>query len=595
MKTLGTIGIAAFALSIGTAQAATISAVVTNGIIDESITWEGSPTMPTSPDTNVWSSTGEGYNLFYGPTNGSDNVSTFYGGTFVLEAGSTLSPGAVGNKVNFQNFTFNGGRLQNSRNTDIAVGFSGSNVVVATNSVIRSTANNRHISISNAVWSGSADLYFETVDAGSDGLAKLNLHPNNNLDNYSGTIHVSGVPTVKAALNVTAPTVGSFGLDVGNGGLFTIGATSNFFSTLVLGGEAIAEGTYSFGVFTSYQRQFLGAGNGIVYVGSTTNPLPASIFNWAVVDGPVNAGATWNSGAAPVVDDTATWSSGGFALTFSNATFNGHTFELVAGSTLAPAVAGNDPFFRNFTFDGGTLLNNKNTLVDVGFGGSNVVVTANGGKFSSNGNGRAIRLLNGILSGDGDLSASYTANTGTANFRFNSDFSMTNYTGTILVTTGNTNAHGRLSIQTVTDGSFGISLANDGSQLLFEGYTNTYASVAFGTNSLAPGSYTSAALIGLGYATYLSGTPGLITVVDNTPPTPEPDPAVLFIASGAGMVTLSTTNLSDHAGVTNYLQYKNDLVFDTAWSNLSAVTGVTATNWVVTPAAKTYYRIESTY
>lgn len=74
-----------------------------------------------------------------------------------------------------------------------------------------------------------------------------------------------------------------------------------------------------------------------------------------------------------------------------------------------------------------------------------------------------------------------------------------------------------------------------------------------------------------------------------------PDPAVLTISIDAGDVILGTTNLSARGGVTNTLQFKEDLA-DVIWSNVSTVVGVTETNWVF-PASlpQGFYRIESTY
>jgi hypothetical protein len=76
-------------------------------------------------------------------------------------------------------------------------------------------------------------------------------------------------------------------------------------------------------------------------------------------------------------------------------------------------------------------------------------------------------------------------------------------------------------------------------------------------------------------------------------PLDPPTPALLTISIGADTVTVGTTNLTARAGVTNTLQATTDLSGD-SWSDVSAVTGVTETNWVFSVTNRNFYRIEST-
>ena len=74
---------------------------------------------------------------------------------------------------------------------------------------------------------------------------------------------------------------------------------------------------------------------------------------------------------------------------------------------------------------------------------------------------------------------------------------------------------------------------------------------------------------------------------------PPGDPAHLTLVTGTDLVTISSDDLTAHG--TNVLQFTEDL--NEAWSNLTSVTGVTSTNWVITPlpATESFYRIESHY
>lgn len=81
-------------------------------------------------------------------------------------------------------------------------------------------------------------------------------------------------------------------------------------------------------------------------------------------------------------------------------------------------------------------------------------------------------------------------------------------------------------------------------------------------------------------------------VSGGTIPVDPPAPAVLFIESGVGSVTVSTTNLS--ATAVNILQIKEALG-DTTWSNLYSATGVTSTNWVVSTTNQNFFQIETIY
>ena len=62
-----------------------------------------------------------------------------------------------------------------------------------------------------------------------------------------------------------------------------------------------------------------------------------------------------------------------------------------------------------------------------------------------------------------------------------------------------------------------------------------------------------------------------------------------------GMLNLASENIPMGAGVTNYLQFKEDLSSG-SWSNLQVFSDVSTTNWTVTlPSTQGFYRIKTTH
>jgi autotransporter-associated beta strand protein len=75
----------------------------------------------------------------------------------------------------------------------------------------------------------------------------------------------------------------------------------------------------------------------------------------------------------------------------------------------------------------------------------------------------------------------------------------------------------------------------------------------------------------------------------------EKEPALLSITSSVSDTAVISAENMD-AGVTNFLQYKEDLMSEMAWSNVSFVIGVSATNWNVdTPDNQGFFRIDPVY
>ena len=313
----------------------------------------------------------------------------------------------------------------------------------------------------------------------------------------------------------------------------------------------------------------------------------------AVQNGNMNDGNTWMGGVAPVAGDSNQWVSDGFNIGFSNQTFEGE--NLVIDSRFAPDVAGADPTLRNLTLDGGRIFNNKNMLCEIDLSGSNLTITANGGEFRSNGGGRNLLIKNARLTGGGDLSILYTGASGQGRFFFAADTVLTNFTGMVNVVAENTNGRAIVVFDGLTDGSFGVDFA-EGTQLdLATAQTNYFDSVTFGTGSLADGSYTVGQLQALGYADYILGNNGIVAVGETTSvPDPELWPAVLFVDSASGNITISTTNLNADVRVTHTLQVSDAL--SGSWDDISTVVGVSSTNWVFDASNNAaYYQMESAY
>ena len=202
-------------------------------------------------------------------------------------------------------------------------------------------------------------------------------------------------------------------------------------------------------------------------------------------------------------------------------------------------------------------------------------------------------ITNAVLTGEGDLAIIYNSASNQAFFSFAEDTVLTNYTGTVNVGVVDTNGTANVAFDGLTDGSFGVNFA-EGSRLdLRTVMTNYFDSVTFGTNSLAVGSYNTGQLQALGYEDYILGNNGTVVVGVYTPP--DLWPAVLFIDSAAGSITISTTNLNADVRVTNTLQVADSLLTG-GWDDVSSVVVVAATNWVVIETTNSaFYQIESVY
>jgi len=582
-------GLATWAM-LGVAHAVTNNAV-TNGLLNAVDTW-GVGSMPVAPDGNVWNA--NGFSLGVGSTN--NTVETFYGSELVLPAGSALD-GSAGWNLTLQAATFDGGSLIKNNNIPDDYDFSGQPITITENGASFESRNaNHNINLKNGILIGSGDVAYTRTAPLNGGSTKLVFENSVNMDAYTGTISVNNTAgsTCEALLYIGSATNGSFSVVVNEDSRLAVTGT-NTYASLVLGGETIPDGDYTtMAKFTLEQQGFLLNEGGTIIVGA--GGAVEDKVKVAVQTGDMNEGATWLGGVAPVAGDSNVWVSAGYDIGFKAETFEGETLHIASGDRFGPSVgaAGADPTVRNLTLDGGRIDNHRNTPCVIDLSGSNLTITSNGGELRSNNIGRNIGITNGVLTGEGDLLINYTGATGQASIVFYSDTVLTNYTGMINVNAISNNATALAGFDGLTDGSFGINIA-EGSRLdLRTVMTNYFDSVTFGTNSLAVGTYTTGQLRTLGYDDYILGNVGgTVVVVDNTPE-PELWPAVLFVDSAAGNITISTTNLNADVRVTNALQVTDSLsIID--WEDLSSAVGVTETNWVIETTNSAFYQIESSY
>jgi hypothetical protein len=445
----------------------------------------------------------------------------------VLATGSELTPTTPGAAPTFRNFTFDGGTLLNDRNTQVGLNFSGSNVTVtATGGALKCNAANRNLQLANGRLVGNGNLVIAPYPTSTDAFAaNVTFAADMDLTGYSGTMTVASTNESGGVvrLRILGATSGSFGVAVEEGGLLWLpgDGLTNTFASVTLGTNQLTPGV----VYTWSSLNALGLNR---YVHGTQGAIAVAALpgvHVAVKNGGINTNDTWHIGTAPAAGDTNTWMTVGFNLTFLTESFLGRTFVLSAGSQLTPAVAGATATFRNFTFDGGTLLNNRNLQASMDFSGSNVTVTAAGGALKCNAANRNLQLANGRLVGSGNLViAPQTTFTDAfaANVTFAADMDLTGYSGTMTVAP--TNEYGgvvRLRIYGATSGSFDV-VVQDGGLLWLPGdnLTNTFASVTLGTNQLTPGVvYTRTSLNALGLGGYVYGTTGAMAV---SPPPSSP-------------------------------------------------------------------------
>ena len=243
---LGVVGICA------AANAAVIPATQ-DGQINASTTW-GEATIPTAGDTDTWNTAG--YNMNFGDE-------TFYGGLLNITGGSLLDSTTAGADLVLQATTFDNGGIRNRRNGAQTFNFSGKALTFGSGGAgFVSNAQNRNVNLQNGVWAGGGAISWTKTDSGTTGTSSLILAADNNVSGYTGIISVNNTGTGTARLTIEAATTGSFGVNVGTNSVLDIrdGSATYTFSSLVLGGETIANGTYNYSEFTATQKTYLQQG-----------------------------------------------------------------------------------------------------------------------------------------------------------------------------------------------------------------------------------------------------------------------------------------------------------------------------------------------
>lgn len=245
---LGVVGIGA------TAGAAVIPATQ-DGQINASTTWGGT-TIPTAGDADTWNTAG--YDMNFGDE-------TFHGGLLTVTGGSLLD-GGVGPDLVLQATTFDNGGIEMNNNSAGTFDFSGKALTFGSGgAAFSATAKARNINLQNAVWAGDGAISWTKTGVHptqSPAAAFLILAADNDVSGYTGIISVnntSGNLDKQARLTIEAATTGSFGVNIGAGSQLDIrDANATYtFSSLVLGGETIAAGTYSYSDFSTSQKGYL--------------------------------------------------------------------------------------------------------------------------------------------------------------------------------------------------------------------------------------------------------------------------------------------------------------------------------------------------
>jgi hypothetical protein len=187
---------------------------------------------------------------------------TFYGGLLSVNSGAFLVPGANATLV-LQATTFDDGVINKGSNGTSTYDFSGKALTFASGGAeFYSNNGSRNITLDNAVWAGSGNISFTKIlNNVATTASVLTLAAGNTLSDYTGTISVDNTAGTagKARLTIEAATTGSFGVNIGTGSELDVRAEAATykFSSLVLGGETIAEGTYAYEDFTATQQAYL--------------------------------------------------------------------------------------------------------------------------------------------------------------------------------------------------------------------------------------------------------------------------------------------------------------------------------------------------
>ncbi len=252
-----------------TVTPASFVTAVANGWINSSNTWGG--TLPVAGDTQTWKTGARAINM------SGKGADTFLGGTLEMQTGGSFSPGVPGASLTLNNLTMSGGLISMGNNIPLKINLQ-YNQLTLNGGTIRSGG------------SEGMDVYFESLIMGGSGTINItSAGTGASIVEFGDGVNTMGFNGIFNIINngrLNLPHVlhdkASFGLDISGTGRYVNDAAVALRS-LVLGGEVIPPGTYTYADFTPAQRAFIGNNGGtITVVASNTAPIISPIANQTV-------------------------------------------------------------------------------------------------------------------------------------------------------------------------------------------------------------------------------------------------------------------------------------------------------------------------
>ena len=236
------------ALSATTSFLVTVTAfkaivAVTGSAINDPLTW--GTAVPVAGDTAFWQTGNRAISM-------GTATETFYGGTFEVQSGGSFSPGKPGATLTLNNLSLNGGTISMANNTGLTIDLSGDQFTLLSGTLKTGPASSqRSITFQNGTLAGNGTIHIVSSGTGGD-IVRFNSSIASSGFTGIFSVHDNGV----LQLPDIGPENASFGVKVTGTGFYQINADAAL-TSLVLGSDIIAPGTYTYSDFTPSQQAFL--------------------------------------------------------------------------------------------------------------------------------------------------------------------------------------------------------------------------------------------------------------------------------------------------------------------------------------------------
>ena len=227
-----------------------------SGAINSSSTWGGTA-APVVGDTSLWQ-TGP-YVLSMGAV-----TETFYGETFEIVTSGSFAPKQVGPTLTLNHLKLNGGTVGMGNNSGLTLDLTGHQLTLLSGTLKSGNGSSMWMKFKNASLAGGGLIH--VTSAGANG-SYVEILSGVSTIGFNGTFSVHDNGNLK--LPAIATDNASFGAKVSSPGVLQINAGNVALTSLVLGADTIAPGSYGAADFTAAQLAFLTITTGTITVVDT--------------------------------------------------------------------------------------------------------------------------------------------------------------------------------------------------------------------------------------------------------------------------------------------------------------------------------------